>query len=484
MNKNIFLIGLSHHCADVSIREKFALAHHENIEKYFHDSCCLDETVVISTCNRVEIIAISNKKSFKELEESILSAWAKLCNQELSVLKKSVYVHINLEAVSHLFRVAASLDSLVMGEPQILGQLKTAYKTAVATNTTKIILNRLLHKSFSAAKRVRTETQIASNAVSISYAAVELAKNILGSLTGKKALLIGAGEMAELAITHLLNNGLTEITIVNRTKERAENLAEKFSGTAASFDELSNVLENIDVVISSTGATEPVLTKNIVKDVMKKRKNTPMFFIDIAVPRDIDKDVHTVDNVYLYDIDDLQEMVASNIKNRKEEALKAEKIITHEVFRFNNWLCSLEVQPTIVALLEQGELIAQQELAKTLRKLQTKDEKTIQALEQLVSSISKKILHNPVDFLKRRAPEPDAKEYFVTIARRIFNLDNEAIDETAHKDRKTKIADELAHEKKERKITDESMQQVRETKIIDDSSHQIRERKITDETIH
>lgn len=289
-----------------------------------------------------------------------------------------------------MFTVAASLDSLVIGEPQILGQLKDAYHDSVDKDTTGVVLNRLLHKAFSVAKRVRTETGVASSAVSISYAAVELAKRIFGDMSERSAMLIGAGEMAELAATHLLNNGISKVYVANRTFARGQALAEQFNGEAIPFDQLIDQLEKVDIIISSTGAHEAVIRAKDIRQVLKKRKNRSMFFIDIAVPRDIDPDVNGLDNVYLYDIDDLKEVVEENLAQRQEEANKARTIVDCETITFNKWLKSLELQPTIVDLISRTDAIMEDELAKTLKHIPNATPEMEMHLREMINSISKR----------------------------------------------------------------------------------------------
>jgi len=436
MNRTIILIGLNHRTAGVEVREKFALTDVENFEKGLMAHCPVRECMALSTCNRVEIVAVSKRVPEREALDSILQYWAGICGGSAELLVDNIYQYTDLEAVEHLFTVACSLDSMVMGEPQILGQLKDAYRTAVERGTAKTIVNRLLHKSFSVAKRVRTETAIASSAVSISFAAVELAKKIFGALDGTRAMLVGAGEMAELAATHLLQNGVQDIIIANRTLSRARELSESLGGEAIQIENMADRLHEVDIVISSTGSPVAVIKAKDVKSVLKKRKNKPMFFIDIAVPRDIDPDVNNLDNIYLYDIDDLKEVVEDNMAQRQEEATKARMVVESETVTFGNWLKSLELQPTIVDLVDRSEEIAFRELTKTLKKIGPVDEKTRKALETLVLSVGRKSLHEPICFLKRRTQEEGSAERFIDLARRMFNLDDEKVPDTAHLDRK------------------------------------------------
>lgn len=439
MNKTIILVGLNHRTAGVDVREQFALTDIENFEIGLMANCPLRECMALSTCNRVEIIAVSDRVPAREALDSIVQYWANICKGDAGLLVENTYQYTELEAVKHIFTVASSLDSMVMGEPQILGQLKDAYRDAVDKGAAKTIVNRLLHKSFSVAKRVRTETAIASSAVSISFAAVELAKKIFGSLEGTKAMMVGAGEMAELAVTHLLQNGVEDIIIANRTLSRARELADTIGGEPIQIEDMSDRLHEVDIIISSTGSPVAVIKAKDVKKVLKKRKNKPMFFIDIAVPRDIDPDVNNLDNIYLYDIDDLKEVVEDNMAQRQEEASKARMVVDGETETFGHWLNSLELQPTIVDLVDKNEEIAFRELAKTLKRIGPVDEKTRSALETLVLSVGRKSLHEPICFLKRRTQEEGSAERFIDLARRMFNLDEETIPETAHFDRKLNV---------------------------------------------
>ncbi|MFN2342511.1 MAG: glutamyl-tRNA reductase [Desulfonatronovibrio sp.] len=439
MEQHIYLFGLNHKTADVEIREKFALSGFDpEGSGLMGQKSPIKETLVLSTCNRVEIICVSDA-GLDEVSPIIIKSWAKFCRQDCSLLQKHIYTFEDLKAVDHLFSVAASLDSMVLGEPQILGQLKDAYRESVKNKTAGVIINRLLHKSFSAAKRIRTETDVSSSAVSISYAAVELAKKIFGELQDQSAMLIGAGEMAELAALHLLNSGLKDIMVANRTPARAEELAERFKGQAMCMEKMLDHLHKADIVISSTGATSTIISARQVKEVLKKRKNQPMFFIDIAVPRDLDPDINMLDNVYLYDIDDLKEVVEENLAGRREEADKAREIVRQEVEKFSLWLKSLDLSPTIVDLLNRGEAIAQKEIKKSLRSLGPDvDEATQKAMEQLATSLVGKLYHEPIIFLKRRSREEESSDKFIDLTRRIFNLDNEQAPENAHQNRKRK----------------------------------------------
>jgi len=440
MKGYIFVLGLNHRTAPVEIRERFAIDQCEASPNGFMPiERPIKELIFISTCNRVEIIGVGDAPETPSLA---LAKWAQSRGMQADELKPYIYLHEGIDAVRHVFSVAASLDSMVLGEPQILGQIKDAYRQAIKSQTTKVVLNGLMHKAFSVAKEVRTRTEIASAAVSISYAAVELAKKIFGDMCENRAMLIGAGEMAELAATHLMNAGISELLVANRTYKRAQDMAGRFCGRAVPFEELFDHLPEADIVISSTGATEAVVRAKDLKPVLKKRKNKPMFFIDIAVPRDIDPDVNALDNVYLYDIDDLKEVVEENLEKRREAADKANEIVEREAARFNDWLSSLELKPTIVDMLEMGEEIGHRELAKTMKRLGQVDDETRAALETLVDSMVKKLYREPIIYLKRRSQEEGYSQKIISDMRRIFNLDRNRVPPNAHADRKKTDSEE------------------------------------------
>jgi glutamyl-tRNA reductase len=380
----------------------------------------IKEAMLISTCNRVEFLVVTENASGSAQE--IKSFLADFRNTPLHEFEKSLYVREDDDAVRHVFRVASSLDSMVLGEPQILGQIKTAHRLSTELETSGVILNRLLHKAFSVAKRVRTETGIADHAVSISYAAVELAKKIFDDLEGKGALLIGAGEMAVLALEHLVKNGVKRIFVANRTFERAVEVAERFKGTPILFEEIVDGLLDVDIVISSTGASSYILTHKDVKPLVRRRRNRPLFFIDIAVPRDIDPDINRANNVYVYDIDDLKGVIDKNIEKRETEATKGDRIVDEGVIQFGKWLEAQEVTPTIVALRNKAESIRKKELAKTLSGTKSISEKERADIDRLTISICNKILHDPTIFLKRPG-RWDKRDLYVNATRKLFNLD-------------------------------------------------------------
>ena len=303
----------------------------------------VDEAMLFSTCNRVELL-MAAKESGPAIAEAktFLAGFKKV---PLDDFENALYLHLGDDAVRHVFRVAASLDSMVVGEPQILGQIKTAYRAATEEKTSGVILNRLLHRTFFVAKRIRSDTGIGDHAVSISYAAIELGRKIFGELSGKKVMLIGAGEMAELAVEHLIRHRSGQIYVANRTFERGVDLASQYNGVPIRFEEVPDYLGKVDIIISSTGAQDVVVRKPQVKAVMRQRRNRPIFFIDIAVPRDIDPEINSLNNVYVYDIDDLKGVIDENIEDRNREAVKAERIIDEAVIHFRQWFQNLGAVP-------------------------------------------------------------------------------------------------------------------------------------------
>lgn len=424
-------IGMNHETAPVELRECLAKdpAHADRALAMMRELACVKEGMFLSTCNRVE--ALFTTEQTDEAKGSVIAVLSKLGGMPSESLCSNLFTYEDRDAVRHIFRVASSLDSMVIGEPQILGQIKEAYTRATKENTTGVILNRLLHRAFHTAKRVRTETGISDAAVSVSYAAVELAKKIFYDFKGKKVLLIGAGEMAELAARHLLSQGVSAITVANRTFQKAVEVAQVFKGVPVSFEEIGAQLLEADIVISSTAAPGYVITHDQVKGSMKKRRNRPLFFIDIAVPRDVEPEVNDLENVYAYDIDDLKGIIQVNLSQREEEAVKAERIVEEEVIKFEQWLKTLEVVPTIVSLKEKAETIRQAELKKSLSSLGELSPSQMKSLEALTLSITEKILNDPILFLKQKADRPLGKSYLDT-ARRLFRLDRENGDEVEH----------------------------------------------------
>ena len=419
---NILLVGLNHQTAPVEIREKLALDSCAPPETYYNLKSIpyFSEQLFLSTCNRVEVLVICDDP--EPAAEEIKAFLGSRHGVAPSEFEDCLYVLKNEEAVTHMFKVASSLDSMVVGEPQILGQLKDSYRAAVDNQATGAILNKLLHKSFSVAKRVRTETGISSHAVSIGYAAVELARKIFGDLKGRTVLLIGAGEMAELTAEHLLGNGASRITVANRTLKRAVDLAQRWDGRAVSLEELPAVLHEVDIVISSTGSPETVVRAETVKAGLKARKHRPLFFVDIAVPRDVDPAVNRLSNVYLYDIDDLKSVVEENRAARSEEAVRAERIVAEETLAFKAWLQVLGAFPTITALKDKAETIRRAELKKTMNRLGPLSPEQHEAIEIMTQALVRKLLHDPILFIKSAGRHSDERR-LLGMARRVLGLD-------------------------------------------------------------
>jgi len=418
----ILVVGLNHNTADVEVREKVAFNGSRLDEglKRFRSLPEVEEAVILSTCNRVELYA--NVKDSTKASESVKTFLSEFHNINRALLDKALYIYDDVNAIRHIFRVASSLDSMVVGEPQILGQLKEAFEFALDKKTTGILLNRLMKKAISVAKRVRRETRIAENAVSISFAAVELAKKIFTDLSEKVFMLLGAGEMAELAARHLMSNGVKEVIVANRSYGRACELAKEFNGKPVKLDDFLREMVHSDIVICSTGAPHYILLKDQMQRVMKERKQRPVFLIDISVPRNIDPKINDLDNVYLYNIDDLQGIVDANMFERKKEAEKAEKIIEEEIEPFLKWLSSLDSVPTIVALREKAEDIKREEIEKLLNRLPDLDERQRKAIECMASAIINKLIHPPTAALKE---DPEDKDLMIAIIKKLYGIDEE-----------------------------------------------------------
>lgn len=421
----IFVIGINHVSAPVDLREQLAFStdQSEAALAALKKSDTIQEILIISTCNRVEFLltALCRESAVKTVTEAL----SKAKGTPARLFEPALYVHSGDKAVRHVFRVTSSLDSMIVGEPQILGQIKDAYRLAVDNKATGVILNRLLHKAFSTAKRVRSETGIGDRAVSISHAAVELAKKIFGQLDGKTVLLIGAGEMAELAVEHLHRNRASgSLLVANRTFEAAVRLAHRFSGSAFRFEEIGKTLIHADIIISSTGSRDYVIDQGLVRPIMRERRNRPLFFIDIAVPRDIDPEINRIDNAYVYDIDDLNGVINENISTRKDESVKADRIIDEAVIRFGHWRESLDAVPTIKEIRGKLANIAEAELEKTLQSMGHLSREDIASLGKMIDSIVNKSLHDPMIFLKNPGSHRD-KSLYIDIARKIFNLEDE-----------------------------------------------------------
>ncbi|MBI4824569.1 MAG: glutamyl-tRNA reductase [Nitrospirae bacterium] len=419
---NILVVGLNHKIADVEVREKLAFEGprlHEGLMGLKGLPGFL-EAVVLSTCNRVEIY--TNVLDKDEASDAIKGFISEFHGIKSHLLESALYFLSGKDAVRHIFRVASSLDSMIVGEPQILGQLKDAFEFALLKKTTGVLLNKLMKKAISVAKRVRTETKIAENAVSISFAGVELARKIFTDISEKSVMLLGAGEMAELAARHLVSSGVREIVVANRTFERGVELAKEFGGRAVRFNEFLHEMRHTDIVICSTGAPTYVVTKAEMHAVMKERKQKPVFIIDISVPRNIDPEINRMENVFLYDVDDLQGVIDTNMLERKKEAEKAEGIIAEEVETFLRWFESLDAVPAIVALREMAEGIKKEEIERLLNRLPELGEKERKAVEYMATAIVNKLIHSPTVALKE---DSEDKEFLIATIKRLYGINGQ-----------------------------------------------------------
>ncbi|MBI3013766.1 MAG: glutamyl-tRNA reductase [Candidatus Tectomicrobia bacterium] len=380
----------------------------------------LEEGVILSTCNRVEICAhvLNGNLGLPQIQEYL----CKVHGIDPADVGRFLYAYQDAQAVAHVFRVAASLDSMVVGEPQITGQVKDAYARARKCGAIGPVLSQLFDRALAAAKRVRTETAVGESAVSVSFAAVELARKIFGSLEDKVVMLVGAGETAELAARHLVSNGVKTVFVANRTYERAVRLAQEFGGSAVHFDRLAQELRRVDIVITSTGAPHYLIDPITVQECIRVRRHRPLFFIDIAVPRDVDPAVHQIGDVYLYDIDDLQSVVEANLKEREKEAEVAEKIISEEVFKFWGWLEARDAVPVIVSLRQWAEEIRSRELEKALQQLGPLSERDRRTVEILTTSIVNKLLHTPIVNLKDSGEKVGERGHYLKVVRHLFGL--------------------------------------------------------------
>lgn len=407
---HILAVGLNHRTAPVEIRERFAIAEHALPEalQQLRTTKSVLECVVVATCNRTEIYVVVDRLHMCGLFiRSFMEKFFQIPRQEFT---NYLYMYEDDHAIDHLFRVASGLDSMVLGETQILGQVKDSFLLAQELGTTGTWFNMLFKQAITMAKRAHAETSIGETAVSVSYAAVELGKRIFGQFTKKKVLILGAGKMSELTVKHLYANGADEVVVANRTLTRAEQLAAKFNGTACTISEGIARLHEMDIVISSTGADGFVLSMDQLQESMKKRKNRPIFMIDIAVPRDLDPAMAQIQNVFLYDIDDLEGIVESNMEQRRKEAAKIEAMIATEIAAFRNWLKTLGVSPLIYALQQKSSQIHQETMDSLFKKLPDLDEHEAKVIRKLTKSIVNQMLHDPILRIKEMAVEKNSDE--------------------------------------------------------------------------
>jgi glutamyl-tRNA reductase len=415
----LLLVGTSYQHAPVELRE--LLAYDRDLRRRALTRLSSDgaEAAVLSTCNRTEVYAVDDEP--EALEERIYGELAALSGLSHSELAPALYTIGDEAAALHLFRVAAGLDSMVPGEAQILGQVREAYRAARETRTTGPILHRLFRQALRVGKRVRTETAIGENPASVSSAAAELAERVFEGLSGRRILLLGAGKTADLTAANLISRGVEEIVVANRSRERAEGLARRFDGRAVGLDAVEDELDRVDVVVASTSSQGVVLSAPQVERAMKRRRGRPVFFIDIAVPRDLDPAINDLEGCYLYDIDDLERVVAESVAGRREEAVRAEAIVSEEADGFRAWQLSLDVVPAIASLRAQAESIRQAELERAEGRLASLSPSQRRAVEALTSQIVAKLLHQPTVRMKEAAAGADGGVYADAV-RHLFGL--------------------------------------------------------------
>lgn len=402
------IIGLSHKTASIELRERFA-QQTRDLQAALQTLRRLDlveEACVVSTCNRVEFY-VAGRSEPSAMARSVLGYVYSFCGLPPEELEPHLYQHEGPEAIRHLFRVASSLDSMVLGEPQILGQVKEAYREAVTHQTAGPVVRRVFEKAFSVAKRVRTETGVAENAVSMSFAAVELGREIFETLDGREVLLVGAGKMATLAAKHLVASGVRSVRVASRSLTTAQRLADEIGGQASSMTDVPVLLQSADIVICSTAAPNFVIDKPMIAKVVPKRRYRPILFVDIAVPRDVDPKVAELDNVFVYDVDDLEAVLEVNRENRAHEAAAAERLISDELDRYTRWRRSQQVVPVIKALRAQAAHIAAEEVQRTIGHLKDPDKKTVQSVKAMGNAIVNKLLHPVLTRLKNEGAEGD-----------------------------------------------------------------------------
>jgi glutamyl-tRNA reductase len=417
----LLVTGVSHKTAPVEIRERLAFPEPVLADALKKLKACdgVSEALILSTCNRVEItITVDDTCEPQTIVDAFLAETRSVSPEGM---EPHLYRHEGREAIHHLFRVASSLDSMVVGEPQILGQLKAAYAAAKAEGVLTGWLDSLLSRAFSVAKRVRSETGIGQMAVSVSYAAVELSRKIFGSLSNRTVMIAGAGKMSELAARHLRRSGASHVFVTNRTHERAIEMAKLFQGTPVEYSRFVSMLPEVDILIASSGAPHYILRKEDMHRVISARRNKPMFLIDIAVPRNIEPSVNDLDNVFLYDIDDLQEVVNANLRERMKEADRAEEVVAQEVERMVARLHVQSVAPTIVSLQEELERVRTGEIERMRRKYGPLTPQQEEAWEALTRGIINKIAHGPISELRNHAGHPDGAPVIDAI-RKIFHL--------------------------------------------------------------
>jgi glutamyl-tRNA reductase len=408
---NLILLGINHNTAPIEVRERLAIAPSRlaDATRALAHQPGIREAIILSTCNRVELLTVQDAALPADEKPGTLNFLYEYLNIPASDLQPHLYEFREREAVRHLFRVASSLDSMVVGEPQILGQVKESYTVGREVGAVATTLEGLLQRAFTVAKRVRTDTQIGSSSVSIASVAVDLARKIFDSLEGKTVLLVGAGKMSELAARHLIQQGATSILVANRTQSRAEQIAKEFNGQVIPFDQIYEQADRADIVITSTGAPQKIFGRSHGQHFLHRRRNRPMFFIDIAVPRDVDPGMNEVDGCFVYDIDDLQQVAQANLADRSREAEAAEAIVTREVDKYLQRLQTLNAVPAIQSLQQYAEAIRQAELRRSQSKLATLTPAQREAVEALTRSLTAKFLHHPLTGIRQAAQQGDAQ---------------------------------------------------------------------------
>lgn len=422
----ILLLGMNHRTAPVEVRERYAVEATGPLLRKLTDRPEIGEATLVSTCNRVELVVTAENADAAQhvLYDFFARELALGEGPTAGALREMTYLHQGRQAVEHVFRVASAIDSMVVGEPQILGQVKDAYREATDAGVAGAVLSRLFQRAFATAKRVKNETGIAQRPVSVARVAVDLAKQIFERLDDKSALLIGAGEMIEAALVALRDHGLGEARVANRTAENARTLADRFGGSAHALDELDRLLPDSDVVLTCVGGDAPLLSRERVQRSLTGRVGRPLFLIDIGVPRNVDPEVHEIDNAYLYDLDDLQQVALANEQERRRESERAERIVYEEREQFEGWMVALQAVPTIRDLRERAEAIRQGEIERFAGRLGLEDDQH-ETLEQLTRSIVNKLMHPPISRLR---DETDREAGLVRLeeARVLFGLDGAA----------------------------------------------------------
>lgn len=422
LQMHTLVIGINYKTAPVEIRERLSFneADLSDAIKTLCTKKSILENIILSTCNRTEIYAVVDQlHTGRYYIKEFLAEWFGLEQKEFSPF---LFVYEDDGAIEHLFNVTCGLNSMVLGETQILGQVRTSFMLAQQEGTTGTVFNHLFKQAITLAKRAHSETDIGANAVSVSYAAVELAKKIFGSLANKHVLIFGAGKMGELAAQNLHGNGVKEVTVINRTYEKAIDLANRFNGKARTLAELERAMVEADILISSTGAKDFVISKDMMVKVEKKRKGKPLFMVDIAVPRDLDPKIGELENVFLYDIDDLEGIVEANLQERKKAAEKIMLMIEKEIVEFKQWLGMLGVVPVISALREKAHVIQSETMVSLERKLPNLSERDLKVLNKHTKSIINQLLKDPILQAKEMAARPDANQA-MDLFIKIFNIE-------------------------------------------------------------